>query len=200
MGTKTVHFIEKIQLNNKITNDTRKMVFISLLVSMSIVLHTIESMLPLPTPWIKPGITNIAALLALSFLGFREAIIVTFLRVIIGSILFGTFLSPTFMLSLSGGLSSTLIMGLVYKFFNRYLSLVSISLLGAYTHTSVVIILVYNFIIFHKEIFYLFPIFLFFSAFTGIINGIIANIFVKKLAEEKGLGLNLKPNEITRTI
>ncbi len=176
------------------------MVYISLLVSMSIVLHTFENMVPLPSPWIKLGITNIATLLALVILGFQEAIIVTFLRVIIGSILFGTFLSPTFMLSLFGGVSSTIVMGLLYKFFKKYLSLVSISFMGAYTHTTVVILLVYNFIIFHKELFYFFPIFLLFSAVTGILNGIIANIFITKLAEEKNLAFSLNTNDIVKTV
>jgi heptaprenyl diphosphate synthase len=85
------------------TQDTRKIVYISLLVAMSVVLHTLEQMIPLPSPWIKFGISNIATLLALVLLGFKEAIIVTLLRVLIGSILFGTFLNPTFMLSLMGG-------------------------------------------------------------------------------------------------
>jgi len=173
------------------TQDTRKIVYISLLVAMSVVLHTFEQMIPLPSPWVKLGISNIATLLALVLLGFKEAIIVTLLRVLIGSILFGTFLSPTFMLSLMGGVSSAIVMGVFYKFFPRYFSLIGISLFGAYAHTTVVIILVYYFIIHHKELFYLLPVFLFFSAVTGIINGIIANKLVMKVIEEKVLGLNL---------
>ena len=173
------------------TQDTRKIVYISLLVAMSVVLHTLEQMIPLPSPWVKLGISNIATLLALVLLGFKEAIIVTLLRVLIGSILFGTFLNPTFMLSLMGGISSAIVMGLFYKFFQRYFSLIGISLFGAYAHTTVVIILVYYFIIHHKELFYLLPVFLFFSAVTGIINGIIANKLVMKVIEEKVLGLNL---------
>ena len=82
-------------------------------------------------------------------------------------------------------------MGLFYKYFKRYFSLIGISLFGAYAHTTVVIILVYYFIIHHKELFYLLPVFLFFSAVTGIINGIIANKLVMKVIEEKVLGLNL---------
>ena len=175
--------------------DSGKTVYISLLVSLSIVLHTLEAMIPLPSPWIKLGISHIATLLALVLLGFQEAIIVTLLRVLIGSVLFGTFLSPTFMLSLSGGISSTIAMGLFYKFFQRYFSLIGVSLFGAYTHTIVVMILVYHFIIHHKELFYLFPIFLLFSAVTGIVNGIIANKLVMKIVEEKDLSFDLVPKD-----
>lgn len=179
--------------------DTRKITYISLLVAMSIVLHAIETMIPLPSPWIKLGLSNIATLLALVLLGFQEAIIVTFLRVVIGSILFGTFLSPAFMLSLAGGISSAVVMGLVYKFSLPYFSLVTVSFLGAYTHTTAVILLVYYFIIPHKELFYLFPVFLLFSACTGIINGVIANKLLVKLAEEKSLNLEFQTNEIVTT-
>ncbi len=173
------------------SQDTRRIVYMSLLVAMSIVLHTLEQMIPLPSPWIKLGISNIATLLALVLLGFQAAIIVTLLRVLIGSILFGTFLSPTFMLSLIGGMASAIVMGLSYKLCRRYFSLIGISLFGAYTHTTVVIILVYYFIIHHKDLFYLLPVFLTFSAVTGIINGIIANKLVMKVVEEKELGVNL---------
>lgn len=179
--------------------DTRKMVYISLLVAMSIVLHALETMIPLPSPWIKLGLSNIASLLALILLGFQEAIIVTLLRVVIGSILFGTFLSPTFMLSLAGGISSIIVMGLFYKYFLKSFSLISVSFLGAYTHTTAVILLVYYFIIPHKELFYLFPIFLLFSACTGVINGIIANKLVNKLEKERSLNLDFKTNEIPTT-
>lgn len=179
--------------------DTKKMTYMSLLVAMSIVLHALETMIPLPSPWIKLGLSNIATLLALVLLGFQEAIIVTFLRVVIGSILFGTFLSPTFMLSLAGGISSAIVMGLIYKVSLRYFSLVTVSFFGAYAHTVAVILLVYYFIIPHKELFYLFPVFLLFSACTGIINGVIANKLLMKLAEEKSLNLEFKINEIVTT-
>ncbi len=191
--------MEKINLGEKSIN-TKKLVYISLLVSISIVLHTLEAMLPLPSPWIKLGITNIGTLLALVLLGFQEAMIVAFLRALIGSILFGTFLSPTFMLSLAGGMSSAIVMGLFYKFSLGYFSLVSVSFLGAYTHTTVVMLLVYFFIIHHNELLYLFPIFLLFSAATGIMNGLLANVFLRKLTEEKSLDIKIKPNEIAKTI
>jgi len=191
--------LEKINLDKKSIN-TKKLVYISLLVSISIVLHTLEAMLPLPSPWIKLGITNIGTLLAIVLLGFQEALVVAFLRALIGSILFGTFLSPTFMLSLAGGMSSAIVMGLFYKFSFGYFSLVSVSFLGAYTHTTVVMALVYFFIIHHNELLYLFPIFLLFSAVTGIMNGLLANVFLRKLTEEKSLDIKIKQNEIAKTI
>ncbi len=74
---------------------TKRMVYISMLVSLSIVLHTVEAMIPLPSPWIKLGLANSISLIAIVLLGIKEALMITFLRVIVGSLIFGTLLSPT---------------------------------------------------------------------------------------------------------
>ena len=64
----------------------------------------------------------------IDFLGFKEAVIVTFLRVVLGSILDGTFLGPTFFLSLVGGIAAILIMGMLYKVGKNHMSLIGISI------------------------------------------------------------------------
>ena len=75
-------------------------------------------------------------LIALVFLGFRAALEVTLLRILLGSVLGGTFLSPTFFLSLAGGLASVGIMGLLYREGRQVFSLVGISVVAAYAHTT----------------------------------------------------------------
>ena len=85
---------------DRIETSHRRMAVIALLVGLGVVLHRLEAMLPLPTPWVKLGLANIMTLVALVFLGFRAAVEVTLLRVLLGSVLGGTFLSPTFFLSL----------------------------------------------------------------------------------------------------
>jgi heptaprenyl diphosphate synthase len=87
----------------------------AIMVALGIILHRIETLLPLPSPWIKLGLANLITLVALAFLGFKEAVIVTFLRVVIGSILWGAFWGPTFFLSLVGGILAILIMGVLYQ-------------------------------------------------------------------------------------
>jgi heptaprenyl diphosphate synthase len=71
---------------------------IAIMVTLGVIIHSLEALLPLPSPWIKLGLglENLMTLVALVFLWFKEAVIVTFLRVVIGSILGGTFLGPTF--------------------------------------------------------------------------------------------------------
>lgn len=92
-----------------------KMMTMAIMVALGVILHRMEALLPLPSPWIKLGLANLMTLVALVFLGFKEAVIVTFLRVVIGSILGGTFLGSTFFLSMVGGITAILIMGMLYK-------------------------------------------------------------------------------------
>jgi heptaprenyl diphosphate synthase len=66
------------------------------MVALGIILHRLEALLPLPTKWVKLGLANLMTLMALIYLGTREAFIVTLLRVMLGSILAETSLGPIF--------------------------------------------------------------------------------------------------------
>ena len=160
------------------------MAVIALLVGLGVVLHRLEALLPLPTPWIKLGLANIMTLIALVFLGFRAAIEVTLLRVLLGSVLGGTFLSPTFFLSLAGGIASLCIMGLLYRERERTFSLVGISVAAAYAHTTAIFICVF-FLFIHQSVFFnLLPVFLTFSLVSGVLTGLLANNITKHLSNE----------------
>lgn len=162
-------------------SESNKTMAIALMVAMGVILHRFEAPLPLPSPWIKLGLANLMTLTALIFLGFKEAMIVTFLRVILGSILGGTFLGPTFFLSLAGGLASILVMGMIYKKGEKYLSLIGISIIGAYTHTLATSVCVYYFFIRESSFFTLLPFFFSLALITGILTGSIANTLTRQM-------------------
>ncbi|MEE2986228.1 MAG: Gx transporter family protein, partial [Nitrospinota bacterium] len=61
----------------------KKLATMALLVALGVVLHRLEALLPLPSPWIKLGLANIMTLIALVFLGVREAFMVTVLRIVL---------------------------------------------------------------------------------------------------------------------
>jgi len=87
---------------------------IALLVAISCVLQISESLIPHPIPGLRLGMANMVTLVALVVLGFRPALEIAIFRTILSSIIMGTFMSPTFVLSLSGALISTLVMGFLY--------------------------------------------------------------------------------------
>jgi heptaprenyl diphosphate synthase len=88
---------------------------IALLAAYAIGLHSFESLLPSPVPWLKLGLANIITLVTLLLYGMRTAIAVTLIRVILVSLFTGTFLGPAFILSLGGGIISTVTMGFIFS-------------------------------------------------------------------------------------
>ena len=160
---------------------SNKMMAMAIMVALGVILHRLEALLPLPSPWIKLGLANLMTLVALVFLGFKEAVIVTFLRVVLGSILGGTFLGPTFFLSLAGGIAAILIMGMLYRIGKKHISLIGISIFGAYTHTLATSLCVYYFLIRESSFFTLLPFFFSLALLTGILTGSIANTLTRQM-------------------
>ena len=170
--------IEEIRINHRIT-------ILSLIVALGVVLHRLEILIPLPSPWIKLGLANVMTLVTLIFFGLRDAVTVTLLRIMLGAIIGGTFLSPTFFLSLSGGLMSVFVMSWVYFHGKSPFSLVGVSVCAAYTHTLTTVICVYFFWVQQEFIFKLLPIFFMLTLFAGILTGITGNFIAKKLTERE---------------
>jgi heptaprenyl diphosphate synthase len=162
----------------------KRLASMALLVAMGIILHRVEALLPLPSPWIKLGLANIMTLLALVFLGFREALIVTVLRIFLGAIVGGTFLSPTFFLSLAGGLAAVYAMSLAYCKGESPFSLIGVSVISATAHTLAITLFVFAFFIRQNAFLHLLPVFFSFSLVSGILTGIVANSLTHQVRHE----------------
>lgn len=117
---------------------TRRVVYLGLATGLALGLHIFEALIPLPTdvmvPGVKLGLANIVTLYVIMNFGTRDGIVISILRTLLGSLLSGTFMTPTFYFSFSGGLLSAIVMGLLYKYGSKYLSMMGISLVGALTH------------------------------------------------------------------
>ena len=145
-------------------------------------IHLLESTLPSPLPGIKPGFANIITIIVLLRFGWRAAIWVSLLRVTAGSLLLGTFLTPTFMLSLTGAIASLLMLGLASKFPGKGFSAIGLSIVAALSHISGQFLLAYVWFIPHPGLWDLLPLLLFLALILGIINGIICNKVISRLA------------------
>ncbi|MDD5686540.1 MAG: Gx transporter family protein [Elusimicrobia bacterium] len=181
-------------------NKIRKIAF---LVSCASVLQMVEYLFPQPLPGVKLGLANMITLVTLVNLGFGVAVEIAILRTIISSFILGTFLSPTFLLSFSSALISTLVMGLFYKLSTLnsklYLSLIGISLVGAITNNMVQISMVYLLLIRHKGVFLLLPWLGISAVITGWVTGFIASGVCKKL-EISAIKVNLPQNTSSKNI
>ncbi|MBT6600255.1 MAG: Gx transporter family protein [Nitrospina sp.] len=168
----------KIQTN-------RRIYLLSFIVALAVVLHRVDALIPLPNPWIKLGLANVMTLITLIFFGFRDALMVTLLRVFLGSIVGGTFLSPTFFLSLFGTIAAVFTMSWVYCRGEGLFSLIGVSVCASYMHTLSTVVCIYFFWIKQSFFFNLLPVFFTFSLFTGVFTGIIGNFIMKQLVERQ---------------
>ncbi len=165
----------------------RKIYKIAILVAMSCVLQISESMIPHPIPGLRLGLANMLVLVALVFLGFSPALQIAVFRTILSSFIMGTFMSPTFILSFSGALTSTVAMGILFRlscYHNRYgFSIIGISIAGAFTFNMVQLYLAYVLLIKHGGIFVFFPWLCIGAVVMGWITGIVAGSVCRRLAE-----------------
>lgn len=151
--------------------------------ALAIALHVFEAIVPSPLPGVKPGIANIVVLLVLSQYGLRAAIWVSVLRVFASSLLLGQFLSPTFVLSLTGALCSLLVLSVSVHLPKRYFSVVSLSVLAAFGHVIGQLCVVRLWLIPHNGISYLIPIFMTAALFFGVMNGMLVAYLQERFAK-----------------
>ncbi len=144
------------------------------LAAIAIVLHMVEAVIPSPLPGVKPGIANIVTLYVLYQYGYATAAWVSILRVFASSLLLGQFLSPTFVLSLSGALLSLCVLWLAMHLSKKWFSPISLSIFAACAHIGGQLIIVRLWLIPNAGVSYLIPIFAAAALFFGLVNGVIA--------------------------
>lgn len=161
---------------------------IALLSAYAIALHGFERLIPTPIPWMRFGLANIITLTTLIVYGFRPAMMITLIRVVVGSFFAGTFLGPAFILSLGAGIASTTAMGIIVKGIPGLFGPVGLSLIGALFHNITQLMLAY--VIFIKRfevVIILSPFIIIIGTITGTMNGIISGMLIR--------GLNKHPDK-----
>ncbi len=158
-----------------------KAVWLALLM-LAIGLHVFEAALPSLGPWFKPGLANIVTLLALLWMGPRAAVILTLSRIVVGSFFIGTLLTPTFVISLAGGLAAAIAMIFAWRILPG-IGPVGVSLLGALTHMAVQFVTVESLFIRQPALYYALPPLLLLSCITGWINGALAGYIAGRLPD-----------------
>ena len=168
-------------------NKDRKVYKIALLVALACVLQIAESLIPHPIPGLRLGLANMLTLTAMVVLGFRYALEVAVLRTLLSAFIMGTFMSPTFILSFSGAVLSTLIMGFFYWLsgvhFRFRLSIIGISIIGAFCHNLVQLYLAYLLLVKHAGVFVFFPWLSIGAVATGWVVGVVASGVCRRLTE-----------------
>jgi len=143
-------------------------------------LSFIDLGIPSPLPGVKPGLANIAVLIVLNRLGLRAAVWVSLLRVLTVGLLIGTFLSPTFWLSLCGALGSLCGLILAARLPARFFSAITQSIIAALGHLAGQLAIVHFFLIPVSQLSIILPILMGVSILMGVINGMIVNSLLNR--------------------
>ncbi len=164
----------------------RRRTELGLLTAASLVLFVFESFLPSPVPWLKIGLANIVTVTVLARDGFRAALAVTLVRVVIGSLLLGSFLSPAFLLSLSGALVALAAMAAARAAAPRLLSVVGVSIVGAVGHNVGQLAVVAVLFLRAREVFHLLPYLTLSATLVGVLTGLSARALTTYLETRRG--------------
>ena len=154
----------------------KKIATSALMIALAMILSFVESQIPsfFPIPGIKLGLANSAVIFALYRLSIKDAIVVSLIRVVVVSTLFGT--SLTLAYSLSGAVLSLLIMVLLKK--SDRFSIVGVSVAGGISHNIGQIIMAI--ILMHNSVIsYYLP----FLIISGIVTGVVIGLVSAKIVE-----------------
>lgn len=157
----------------------KKLIRMSMLISLSVVISIIESYIPIlnnVVPGLRLGLSNIIIIFVLYKYSFKDSLYVSIVRVFLVGLLRTGLFSISFFFSLSGAIFSIIAMCLVKKI--KIFSVVGVSIIGSIAH-SIGQILVAIFILKNENIIYYLPYLLIFSIPTGIITGLIAKKILK---------------------
>jgi len=166
---------------------------IAALAAAAVGLSVLEAAIPLPIPGLKPGLANIITLAVLYRFGWSAAVWVSLLRIVASALLLGNFLTPTFMMSLTGGIVSLLVLGAATRLPRRWFGPVGLSLLAALGHMGAQLGLVDLWLLPGASLAGVLPLFLAVAWVTGIVNGWVASRLLNSdtaaLQKQRGLDM-----------
>ena len=156
----------------------RKVASSGLLLALAVLFGYVEAIIPvpMPVPGMKLGLANIVIVTILYLAGWKEAIVISALRVLIIGFLFGNLFSISY--GLAGTALSILGMALVRK--TRRFSVVSVSALGGVLHNCGQILVATLVVIGFPWKWYL-PVLMLAGLGAGIVIGFLNRLIVPRV-------------------
>lgn len=153
-----------------------------MLVALAGALHVVENFLPLPlpVPGLKLGLANIVTLFVVVRFTLRDALTVAMLRVVVGALLGGAILGPSFAMGLTGAIASCLAMYYAQRHWDAVFSPVGVSVFGAVVHNMAQLLVVAGLVQTPGLLYYL-PYLLLFAVPTGVATGVAGAALLRKM-------------------
>lgn len=158
--------------------DVKKIALISVMITLSLILSYVESRIPVlvAIPGVKLGLANLVIIIFLYVYDYKEAIIISFIRLFLSTILFSGFV--TMLYGLAGAILSLTLMIILKK--SKIFSVVFVSIVGGVSHNIGQIIVAC--LLVESSIFlYYLPYLLISGTVAGLIIGILAAVLTKRI-------------------
>ena len=157
---------------------TQKLTVMALTTAIALVLSFVESQIPafVAVPGVKMGLANIAIVYALYRLGWKEAAMISLIRVVLVSLLFGS--AASFLYSLAGAVLSLLGMALLKKT-GKFTEIV-VSVAGGVLH-NIGQIAMASIILETDALRYYLPFLLVSGILAGVVIGLISGILIRRI-------------------
>ena len=157
---------------------TKKVAFLGLSIALAMILSFVESQIPalVAIPGIKVGLPNLVMVFLIYKVGWKETVIVSIIRVVLVSMLFGNVQTMAF--SVAGAVLSLTGM-IILKKLNLF-SCIAISVVGGVLH-NVGQILMACLMTQTAQIAYYLPVLLISGTVAGVVIGLIGGMLVKRL-------------------
>ena len=154
----------------------RTIAFVS---AVTLLCSTLEFLIPKPLPFLRLGLANLPLLIILDIIGFKAYLAILFLKAIGQGMVSGTLFSYLILVSLAGTLSSGLAMFGTQRLLGRRVSLVGISLVGAFV-SNLSQIAVASAIVYGRAIWIAAPLMLALGMATSLVLGILAEHYRRR--------------------
>ncbi|WP_217671874.1 Gx transporter family protein [Marinitoga sp. 1138] len=146
----------------------------AILIALASAVYYVESLVPfpIPLPGARWGFSNFAVLYSIvEDKNLKNALYIAIFKSILGSLLSGKFLSPTFFMGFSGSVIATLIMYLALK--TKKFGIIGISESGAIFNNITQVTFGWLFIIKSAGIYWYLPQMILIGTFSAIANAIV---------------------------
>ena len=160
---------------------TKKIAVLALAIALAMILSFVESQIPafVAIPGVKIGLANIAVVFVLYKLGWKEAVLISLVRVFMVSVLFGT--AVRLFYSVAGAVLSLTGMVLLRK--TGLFSTVAVSVTGGVLH-NVGQILMACLLLETNVIVYYLPFLILSGVIAGVVIGVVSAIMVNRVQVE----------------
>ncbi len=156
----------------------RKIAILGLFAAVAIIFGYVESLVPIAVgiPGIKLGLANLSVLFILERYSFKEAMVVSVIRILVIGFMFGNLFSIVY--SLAGALLSLTVMTLLKE--KTTASVFAVSMAGGITH-NIGQLLIAMMIVENRALLYYAPVLLIAGMATGFVIGVLTTETLKRI-------------------